>query len=97
MNDIKLTLRDDGKGAFAIEEDNERLAEMAISITGTHMIVYHTEVSDKLAGQGIAKKLLAEMVDYARKHTLQVIPLCPFVKAQFEKHPEQYADVWNGA
>lgn len=95
MNDIKLILGDTGHGAFVIEDNNERLAEMVISISGNKMTVYHTEVSDKLAGQGIGKKLLAEMVVYARTHTLQVIPLCPFVKAQFERHPEQYADIWN--
>lgn len=96
MNDIKLILGESGKGAFVIEENNERIAEMALSITGNKMIVYHTEVSDKLAGQGIAKKLLGEMVAYAREHALQVIPLCPFVKAQFERHPELYADIWSG-
>jgi len=35
------------------------------------------------------------MVDYARSYNLKVIALCPFVSAQFKKHPEQYADIWN--
>ena len=35
------------------------------------------------------------MVDYARKHDLKVIPLCPYVHAQFKRHPDEYADVWN--
>jgi predicted GNAT family acetyltransferase len=95
MNDIQLKLAENGKGAFVIEEGGERLAEMAIGIHGKDLIVYHTEVSDKLKGQGIGSKLLSEMVDYARKEHLKVVPLCPFVHAQFERHPEQYADVWN--
>jgi hypothetical protein len=35
------------------------------------------------------------MVDYARKNKLKVIPLCPYVHAQFKRHPKEYADVWN--
>jgi predicted GNAT family acetyltransferase len=95
MNDIKLKLAENGKGAFVVEEGGERLAEMAIGIQGKDLIVYHTEVSEKLKGQGIGSKLLSMMIDYARKEHLKVVPLCPFVHAQFKRHPEQYADVWN--
>lgn len=95
MNEIELKLEPNGKGAFVIEESGERIAEMAIGISGNNMTVFHTEVSDKLKGQGVASKLLEKMVDYARDHKLQVIALCPYVSAQFKRHPEQFADVWN--
>jgi uncharacterized protein len=95
MNAIELRLNDQKRGAFSIEDGNERLAEMGIGITGQNLVVYHTQVSDKLKGQGIGSKLLAEMVEYARKHNLKVVPLCPYVHAQFKRHPEQYADIWN--
>lgn len=95
MKDIELKLENNGKGAFVLDEAGERLAEMAIGISGGNLTVYHTEVSDKLKGQGVASKLLATMVDYARQHKLKVIALCPYVLAQFKRHPEQYADVWN--
>jgi predicted GNAT family acetyltransferase len=39
--------------------------------------------------------LLDAMIDYARKNNLKVITLCPFVHAQFKRHPEEYADVWD--
>ena len=35
------------------------------------------------------------MVEYVRANKLKVIALCPFVNAQFKRHPEQYADIWN--
>jgi predicted GNAT family acetyltransferase len=35
------------------------------------------------------------MAAYARGHHLKVIPLCPFVNAQFKRHPEEYADIWE--
>jgi len=95
MNEIILKLDDNGKGAFVIEENNERIAEMAIGISGENLTVYHTEVSEKLKGKGVASQLLTKMVAYARENKLKVIPLCPYVLAQFKRHPEEYADVWN--
>jgi predicted GNAT family acetyltransferase len=95
MNDITLKLDPDGKGSFFIDQAGERLAEMTISITGNNLTVFHTEVSEKLKGQGVASKLLSAMVDYARQHQLKVIALCPYVLAQFKRHPEEYKDVWN--
>lgn len=95
MNDIELKFNDNGRADFVIEGSGERLAEMEISITGDNLTVYHTEVNDKLKGQGIGSKLLEKMVAYAREHELNVIPLCPFVYAQFKRHPERYEDIWN--
>jgi uncharacterized protein len=95
MNEIQLKLNDAGRGAFVIEEGDARIAEMEISISGQNLIVYHTEVAEKLKGQGVAAKLLATMVDHARKNNFKVVPLCPYVHAQFKRHPEQYTDIWN--
>jgi uncharacterized protein len=95
MNDIVLKLEPNGKGAFVMEGDNNRMAEMVIGISGDNLTVYHTEVSEQLKGQGIATNLLTAMVTYAREHNLKVIALCPYVHAQFKRHLEQYADIWN--
>jgi len=68
---------------------------MEIGIGDGRLTAYHTEVSPKAEGKGLAKKLLSHMVAYAREHHLKVIPLCPFVNAQFKRHPEEYADIWE--
>ena len=95
MNPIKLELDESGKGAFVIDENDERLAEMVIKISGSNLTVFHTEVSEKLKGQGVAAQLLSTMVEYVRDHQLKVIALCPYVSAQFKRHPEKYTDIWN--
>lgn len=95
MEDVKLGFDEKGYGKFSISEENEQIAEMVISITGNDLTVYHTEVFPKGEGKGLAKKLLAAMVDHARQHALKVIPLCPYVHAQFKRHPDEYADVWS--
>ncbi|MFA6275829.1 MAG: GNAT family N-acetyltransferase [Pedobacter sp.] len=94
MEDIKLDLNDKGKGAFFVMDGEEQLAEMALAISDDDLIVYHTEVVPKAEGRGLAKSLLNEMVSYARKHGLKVVPLCPYVHAQFKRHPEEFEDVW---
>jgi uncharacterized protein len=95
MNDIELKLKDNGRGAFVIDEGDVRIAEMEIAVANGNLTVFHTEVAEKLKGKGIASKLLSTMADYARDKKLKVIPLCPYVLAQFKRHPDQYADIWN--
>ena len=97
MEEIKLSLDEKQHGAFYITEGGEQLGEMVVSISGSNLTVYHTEVSAKAEGKGYAKQLLAKMVAHARENKLKVIPLCPYVHAQFKRHPDEYADVWNRA
>lgn len=83
----------DNKGAFYIEENGERLAEMTFSKAGDSLIIIdHTEVSDALRGTGAGKKMVAQAVEYARSNGLKILPLCPFARAVFDKTPD-YNDV----
>ncbi len=95
MENLQLQLGDNGSGHFIFKEGDEKLGEMIISISGKDLTVYHTEVIPEAEGRGIAKKLLNEMADYSRKNDLKVIALCPYVLAQFKRHPEQYLDIWE--
>ena len=81
------------KGAFFIEENNERVAAMEFTMAGSKkMIIDHTEVNDSLRGQGLGRKLLGQLVAYVRENDLKVIPLCPFAKSVFQKE-ENIRDV----
>src|SRR5687768_15393884 len=93
MEEVTLRLGEKNHGGFYIMDGEEEIAEMEISISGDKLTVYHTEVLPKAEGKGLAKKLLATMVDHARKNALKVIPLCPYVHAQFKRHPDEYVDV----
>ena len=94
MQDVQLTLNEKGHGSFYITEGTERLGEMIVSVSGQTLTVYHTEVSPKAEGKGLAKTLLNAMVGYARTNDLKVIPLCPYVHAQFKRRPADYTDIW---
>jgi predicted GNAT family acetyltransferase len=79
--------KDEGtKGAFFIQVDGQRVAEMTYSRTNaTLLIIDHTEVDASLSGQGIGRRLLVELVGWVRRTGTKVVPLCPFARAQFTK------------
>ncbi|MDX2011900.1 MAG: GNAT family N-acetyltransferase [Myxococcaceae bacterium] len=84
-------------GAFFVERDGERVAEMTYSKTpdGKRLIIDHTDVSESLKGQGVGKQLVAAAVAWARRDGLAVMPLCPFAKATFDKTPEFQDVLWR--
>lgn len=82
------------KGAFYVEIEGTRTAEMTYSHAGTEKIIIdHTEVDESLKGQGVGYKLVEAVVDYLRENNLKAIPLCSFAAAVFKKKGETYADV----
>ncbi|SEL12276.1 hypothetical protein SAMN05661044_02060 [Olivibacter domesticus] len=79
----------DKNGYFYYEKDGNELAQMAYVWAGADkLIIDHTEVDDSLKGQGIGKKLLAQLVDFVRAEKIKVIPLCPFANATLQKTKE---------
>ena len=52
----------------------------------------HTEVDPQFEGQGVGSALIQRALDDIRGRGERVVPLCPFVAAYIEKHPE-YADL----
>jgi uncharacterized protein len=77
------------KGAFFIEVDGGRAAEMTYSRAGdTLIIIDHTEVSEPLKGTGAGKALVEAAVKMAREKGIRIMPLCPFAAAMFRKMPE---------
>ena len=95
MEEIQLKLNEHSRGTFFIEDGGKRIAEMDIGIDAPNITVFHTGVEPEFEGRGIAKKLLTNLVQYAREHNLKVIALCKYVFVQFSRHPDEYQDVWN--
>ena len=82
------------KGEVQLFSDGEKAGKMDISVIGEKLRVYHTEVDSAYEGRGFAKILLEKLVSYAKKNDLKIVPLCPFVHAQFKRNPEMYAEIW---
>lgn len=78
----------DHRGAFFIEQDGKRLAEMTYRRANAGLVVIdHTEVNPVLAGQGVGRRLLDAAVVWARETNTKVKATCPFASAQFARDP----------
>ena len=55
---------------------------------GNTYIFTHTEVPIGLEGRGIGGALAKTGLEYVRDNDLTTAPLCPFVKAYIQRHPE---------
>jgi len=80
------------KGAFVWIDGGEKLAEMTYTVAGSRVIIDHTEVDDRLRGQGAGRQLVKAAVEWARAENRKLMPLCPFAKSVFDKTAD-YRDV----
>lgn len=48
----------------------------------------HTGVPEAMGGRGVARRLLDFMLEDARTNGFRIVPICPYVQAQYAKHPE---------
>ena len=81
--------KENGKGTFFIEADNEVIAEMTYTVpSADKIIIDHTEVAEDLRGGQLGFQLVEAGVEYARAHRLKIIPLCKFAKAVIDKKME---------
>ena len=93
---IDITLEEtDTKGRYSATVDGHE-AEMTYSRTGdATIIIDHTFVPETLRGRGIGEALVRRGVEDARAAGRSIIPLCPFAKAQIDRHSE-WQDVLKG-
>lgn len=78
------------KGRYVAQvEGRDGEGELTYSrMSPTRIIADHTGVDDSLRGLGVGKALVERLVEDARTDGVTIVPLCPFVKAQFARHPE---------
>ncbi|NNH60751.1 N-acetyltransferase [Rhizobium laguerreae] len=81
-------------GRYAAKVEGHE-AEMTYSRTSPKLVIIdHTGVPDALRGKGVGQALALHAVEAARTGGWKIIPLCPFFKAQAQRHPE-WKDVVN--
>ena len=94
MSDSEIT-REHGetKGRYVLRRGGHE-AELTYSISSPHLIIAdHTGVPDGLRGTGAGKLLVERLVADARSDGVKIVPLCPFVKAHAQRHPD-WSDVF---
>lgn len=56
------------------------------------IVFTHTVVKPDFEGRGVGTRLAQFALDDARSRGLRIVPICPFIRAYLERHP-QYADI----
>ena len=83
--------------------DNPALSRFEMAVDGvTAFVTYrregdvlalvHTEVPQALSGRGVGSALARGTLDLIRAAGLKIRPLCPFIAAFIQRHPD-YADL----
>ena len=74
-----------------LSEKGSLLAQITFPYTGEDkkaVEIDHTFVDTSLRGQGIAGKLMKEVVNELESRNLKAVPTCSYAAGWFEKHPE---------
>lgn len=84
---LDFRLIEDGNAMGAFLKD-EQIGDISFVKQNDKIIIDHTGVNDKYAGQGVGAQLVNAVVEMARRDKKRIIPICSFARAQFMKHPE---------
>ena len=55
---------------------------------GNDFVITHVGVYPELRGQGVAGRIVQVGLEYAKAHSLRVIPMCSYAAAYIRRHPE---------
>ncbi len=86
--EIRLHTDDHGEGRYTVLVDGKPAGELDFRTIEGRRAPTHTGVRDAYEGQGLAGQLARRALDDARAEGLKIVPLCPYVAAYLEQHPE---------
>ena len=75
--------------------DGDLAGFLTYEVDGGAVTLVHTQVDPALEGKGVGSALARQALDHIRGSGRRVVPVCPFVKAWIERHPD-YADLVLG-
>lgn len=96
MTDVTITREDGGPGGRYVARIEGLDAEGELTFTRQSeglISADHTGVPESMGGRGVGKALVQALVADARASGDRIVPLCSFVRAEAERHPE-WADVF---
>lgn len=91
MSEITIVKEDDGRhGRYvATVAGIDAEAELTFTHRGPDLIsADHTGAPEALRGTGAAAALADHLIADARASGFKIIPLCPYVRARYIKHPD---------
>ncbi len=85
-----MTVRDNpAQLRYELLDGDAVIGEIRYRLEPGAVALVHTEVDPSYEGRGLGGQLVEEAFSDLRARGLAVIPVCPFVRAWLERHPEQ--------
>mgnify|MGYP005815553087 CR=1 FL=1 len=89
MDHSSTIVRDDpDRHRYEILVDGRVAGFAAYHVRGGRYFFVHTEIADEFEGQGLGSQLARAALDDVRTKSALVVPLCPFIAAWIDKHPD---------
>ncbi|MCB2064559.1 MAG: N-acetyltransferase [Novosphingobium sp.] len=94
MSEVAITRHENGKSGeyHAHVEGSDHIGRLTWVERGGARVAEHTLVPPAIGGRGIAARLVEALVADAREQNFKVKPVCSYVVAKFDEHPD-WADV----
>ncbi|MGV8977144.1 MAG: GNAT family N-acetyltransferase [Cellulomonas sp.] len=92
MGDLTVT-DNHAEGQFEVRDADGGVLGFAVYVLDVDaVVVTHVEVVEAAEGRGVGSALARGALDQVRASGRVVVPLCPFIRAYIERHPE-YQDL----
>jgi uncharacterized protein len=78
---------------YEIHDDEELAGFSEYKLSPGKIAFTHTEIDPAFNGRGLARQLVTEALDDARRRDLAVLPFCPYVRKVIASDPERYLDL----
>lgn len=75
------------EGRYEITVDGELAGFAQYRDEDGRRVFPHTEIEPRFENQGLGTEVVAFAVEDSRKAGLEIVALCPFVRAYVERHP----------
>ena len=86
---LDLEIHDDKENhRYVVAVDGTPVGHAVYHLRGDRHIFVHTEVDDAYEGKGVASALARAALDDVAAQGGKVVPLCPFISAWIDRHPE---------
>lgn len=94
MSEVTITRHENGASGeyHAHVVGSERIGRLTWVQRDGVRVAEHTIVPPAIGGRGVAGKLVDALVADAREQGFKVMPVCSYVVAKFDEHPE-WADI----
>jgi uncharacterized protein len=78
---------------YEIAVNGRRVGFVTYRTSPGEITFLHAEVDPEQERRGYGSRLVRDALDDARAKGLTVHPICPFVVAYIEEHPDEYGDL----